>query len=271
VRVNSPVAEILLSKGRVCGVRLADGEELMARAVVAAIPPQATARLLAGSGVPKLSALAHAPANSVGLGSLVIVMALRGKLALNEHQRARTDGVDLRKPTLFCGTFEQVLAAESTARAGRVVQDPPWAGTILSATDATVAPDGQDNLYLYAPAPVRPGTGWVEAGPTAENELISAAEKVMPGISELEIGRWVQTPADLERRLGARNGCIFHVDMTSFTRLGPLRPARGWGKHVTDVPGLALSGAGTQPGGGGSGIPGKLAEQELMRWMKKEG
>jgi phytoene dehydrogenase-like protein len=270
VRVNSPVVEILLSNSRVRGVRLANGEEVLARAVVAAIPPQVTARLLAGNHIPNLAALEHAPANSVGLGSLIIVMALSGKLDLSAHQRARTDGVDLRKPTLYCGTFEQVLDAEATARAGRVVQNPPWAGTILSATDPTVAPDGQDNLYLYAPAPVRPGTCWAEVEPAAEKELICAAEKVMPGISHLEIGRWVQTPEVLERRLGAKNGCIFHVDMTSFTRLGPFRPARGWGKHLTDLPGLVLSGAGTQPGGGVTGIPGKLAAQELMRRLKKE-
>jgi len=268
VRVNAPVAEIMFAEGRVRGVRLANGEEILARAVVAAIPPQVTARLLEGSSVPNLAALANAPANSVGLGSLIIVMALRGKLALDAHQRS--DGVDLRKPTLYYGTFEQVLAAEATARAGRVVQNPPWAGTILSATDPTVAPDGQDNLYLYTPVPVWPGAGWAEAGPAAENELIGAAEKVMPGISELEIGRWVQTPEVLEQRLGAKNGCIFHVDMTSFTRLGSFRPARGWGKHVTNVPGLVLSGAGTQPGGGVTGVPGMKAAQELMHWLKQE-
>jgi len=92
----------------------------------------------------------------------------------------------------------------------------------------------------------------------------------MPGISELEIGRWVQTPEVLEQRLGAKNGCIFHVDMTSFTRLGSFRPARGWGKHVTNVPGLVLSGAGTQPGGGVTGVPGMKAAQELMHWLKQE-
>ena len=271
VRVNAPVDQILCAEGRVQGVRLKNGEELLARAVIAAIPPQVTARLLTGSGIPRLTALAHAPANNAGIGSLIIVMALRGALTLNEHQRARGDGVDLRKPTLFCGTFEQVLAAEAAARAGRVVTDPPWAGTILSATDSTLAPDGQDSLYIYAPVPVRPGAGWAEARPMAEHELVNAVKKVMPALLDLEIGRWVQTPDVLEKRLGAPNGCVFHVDMTSPTRLGPLRPALGWGKHVTDVPGLVLSGAGTQPGGGVTGIPGKLAAQELMRTLKPQG
>lgn len=271
VRVNAPVDQILYSGGRVRGVRLVTDEEILARTVVAAIPPQVTARLLRGSGIPRLTALAHAPANNAGIGSLIMVMAMRGTLTLPEHQRERSDGVDLRKPTLFCGTFEQVLAAEAAARAGQVVKDPPWAGTILSATDPTLAPDGQDSLYIYAPVPVKPAVGWADARPLAEHELIHSVQKVMPDILDLEIGRWVQTPDVLERRLGAPNGCVFHVDMSSPTRLGPLRPALGWGKHVTDVPGLVLSGAGTQPGGGVTGIPGKLAAQELIHSLKAEG
>lgn len=271
VRVSAPVDQILYAEGRVRGVRLVTGEEILARAVVAAIPPQVTARLLRGSGIPRLTALAHAPANNAGIGSMIIVMALRGTLTLPQHQGERRDGVDLRKPTLFCGTFEQVLAAEAAARAGQVVKDPPWAGAILSATDPTLAPDGQDSLYIYAPVPVRPAVGWTEGRPVAERELVAAVQKTMPDILDLEIGRWVQTPDVLEKRLGAPNGCVFHVDMSSPTRLGPLRPGLGWGKHVTDVPGLVLSGAGTQPGGGVTGIPGKLAAQELMRSLQAEG
>ncbi|WP_330254953.1 NAD(P)/FAD-dependent oxidoreductase [Nocardia sp. NBC_00565] len=266
VRVSAPVAEILVSGGRTRGVRLANGAELAARTVVAAVPPQVTARLLDSSGAPGIEAMAHAPSNSAGIGCLVVAMALRGHLGLGEYQRARTDGADLRKPTLFYGTLEHILAGEAQARGGHAVVDPPWTATILSATDPTQAPDGQDNLYLYAPAPVRPTSGWAAARPAAEKELVGAVEKVVSGISEFEIGRWVETPEDLEHRLGAVNGCIYHVDQI-ITRLGPLRPARGWGNHVTDVPGLVLSGAGTHPGGGVSGIPGQLAARAALRSM----
>ncbi|OXR45168.1 Phytoene desaturase (neurosporene-forming) [Nocardia cerradoensis] len=266
VQLSSPVDQILVSGGRARGVRLANGEEVIARMVIAAVPPQVTARLLAGSAVPGVEALGHAPSNSAGIGCLVIGMALRGTLNLGDHQRNRHDGVDLRKPTLFYGTLEHVLAGESQARVAQPVTDPPWTATILSATDPTQAPDGQDNLYLYAPTPVRPEGGWGATRASAEKELVGAVEKAVTGISELEIGRWVETPEDLEHRLGAANGCIYHVDQV-VTRLGPLRPARGWGKHATDVPGLVLSGAGTHPGGGVSGIPGQLAARAALRSM----
>jgi len=268
VRVDSPVAEILLTGGRVEGVRLCDGEHLYADHVVAAVPPQITAQLLDSSDVPGLSTLRHAPSNAAGIGCLTIGMALRGKLEIAQHQLERPDSVDLRKPTLFYGTLEHVLAGESQARSGGVVQDPPWTATILSATDAGQAPDGQDNLYLYAPAPVHPHSDWHTVQADAEKELVAAAERVIVGISELEIGRSVETPLGLELRLGAKNGCIYHVDQIA-TRLGPLRPGSGWGKHTTRIPGLVLSGAGTHPGGGVSGIPGQLAAKAVIRSDKR--
>ncbi|MDN2495462.1 NAD(P)/FAD-dependent oxidoreductase [Nocardia nova] len=266
VRTAAQVTEILVSAGRVRGVRLADGEELTARTVVAAVPPQVTARLLEGTDVTGLGALTHAPSNGAGIGCLVIAMALRGELDLGEYQRARTDSIDLRKPTLFYGTLDHVLAAEAQARSGRVVMNPPWTATILSATDPSQAPRGQDSLYLYAPTPVRPEPGWSAVRSLAEKELVGAVGKAVSGVPEFEIGRCVETPQDLESRLGAANGCIYHVDQV-VTRLGPLRPARGWGKHTTDIPGLVLSGAGTHPGGGVSGIPGQLAARAALRSM----
>jgi phytoene dehydrogenase-like protein len=214
-----------------------------------------------------LTTLTRAPSNAAGFGCLTIGMALADRLELSRHQRGRTDSVDLRKPTMFYGTFEQVLSAEEQARTGRFPTNPPWTATILSATDASQAPDRQDVLYLYAPAPVRPQGGWDACRSAAEQTLIGAASKVIDGIATHELGRVVETPEDLESRLGASNGCIYHVDQM-FPRLGPLRPGPGWGGHQTHVPGLVLSGAGTHPGGGVSGLPGQLAAKAALRSMK---
>jgi phytoene dehydrogenase-like protein len=263
VRLRSPVRRIVVDAGVARGVQLADGTEITAAQVVAAVPPQVTGELLAGSGVRGLGTLTRAPANAAGMGCLTVGMALRGRVALREHQRARPDGVDLRKPTMFSGSFEQVLAAEQRAHTGRIPTDPPWTATILSATDPTQAPDGEDSLYLYSPAPVRPNTGWAAARTDAEQALLRSVSPVLCGVTDLEIGRFVETPEDLHDRLGAANGCIYHLDQV-VTRLGPLRPGPGWGGHQSRVPGLVLSGAGTHPGGGVSGLPGQLAAKAVI-------
>jgi phytoene dehydrogenase-like protein len=262
VRVGSPVNRIVVEGGAVCGVELADGDSLPATHVISAVPPQVTARLLAGADVSGLGALTRAPSNASGIGCLTMGMALHGRIEIGEHQRARTD-VDLRTPTMFYGSLEQVLEAEHQARTGRIPDDPPWTATILSATDPSQAPEGQDSLYLYGPAPVRPNGGWDAERAGAERALLKAVSGVLGEVTELEIGRFAESPEDLEQRLGAANGCIYHVDQV-ITRLGPLRPGPGWIGHRTKIPGLVLSGAGTHPGGGVSGIPGQLAAKAVI-------
>lgn len=261
IRTSTPARRIQVEGGRCVGVELADGESIRADVVLSAVPPHVTARLLEASGTSGLSGLRRAPANAVGLGCFTMNFALHGRLTLPRH--ARADGLDLRRPTLFRGTLEQVLAAEAECRRGGVPTDPPWTATILSATDPTQAPEGQDVFYLYGPSPVDPTAGEEPAREELAKRLIAAASSVYVGIEDLEIGRFTETPRDLERRLGAENGCIYHVDQ-AVTRLGPARPAVGWGGHRTAVPGLFLSGAGTHPGGGVSGIPGQLAARAVL-------
>jgi hypothetical protein len=51
----------------------------------------------------------------------------------------------------------------------------------------------------------------------------------------------------------------------SLLRLGPLRPALGFGGYRTPVPGFFITGAGTHPGASVSGIPGQQAARTLLK------
>ena len=94
-------------------------------------------------------------------------------------------------------------------------------------------------------------------------DAITASAKRFLGGFEHEIGRVVHTPLDFERRFATPKGAYFHVDMLPF-RLGMNRPARGLGGYRTPISGLYLAGAGTHPGGGVSGWPGRLAAQTAL-------
>jgi phytoene dehydrogenase-like protein len=261
VRCNSEVAQIKVVDGAARGVVLADDEVLPADYVVSSVAPQITGALLDQAKVPGAAVLRHAPANAGNIGCFKVDIALRGQLSLPSHDRG--DGVDMRKPTIMSGSFDQALAAEQAAVAGRIPERPPWWATILSATDPTQAPTGQDVLYLYAPAPVVPDQGWDQLRHHNADRLVAAAAEAISGIDKYEIGRVIETPADLAERLHAPSGCIYHVDQT-LTRLGPLRPALGWGAGDHAVHGLFLGGAGTHPSGGVSGLPGKIAARAVL-------
>jgi phytoene dehydrogenase-like protein len=232
--------------------------------VIAACPPQLvpglTGQGLNGSVGERIR---RAPANSGGVGTLTVNLALRGTLDLPAHQPARA-GVDLRRPTLFGGTLEDNLAAGAQAARGELPDRPPFCLAIFTAIDPSQAPPGQDVVQLYTPAPVAARDGSeASRGPAAEKLLASVAP-IIPGLASLEIGRYVEGPADLSARTGASNGCIYHVDHLP-TRMGPLRPAAGAGGFRTPLAGLYLGSAGCHPGGGVSGLPGKLSAAALLK------
>lgn len=251
--------------GRAERVELVDGTTLHARVgVIAACPPQCVPEM-AGEALPAAvsARMRRAPANGTGVGTLTVNLALSGRLELRDHQGRRTD-VDLRRPALFFGTFEDILSASAQAARGEVPERTTYCLAILSAVDPSQAPAGQDVAQLYAPAPVSPNGGWGQWREEAVGRLLRKARQAAPGLESLEIGRYVETSEDLAARTGAVNGCIYHVDHVP-TRMGPLRPAVGAGGYRTPLPGLYLGSAGCHPGGGVSGLPGKLCAETVLK------
>ncbi|HEX5805145.1 MAG TPA: NAD(P)/FAD-dependent oxidoreductase, partial [Macromonas sp.] len=155
IRLNQKVDQFLLDGQRVCGVRLAGGQELRARhAVVANCAPQVALGTLLPKGVldaPLQSRVSFIPANGVAVAPFKIDMAVGGPLGYGRAQakRAKRDGLDVRKTTFMTGTLEQHIAQHKACLRGEQVDfEPPLYFAIMSANDDTVAPAGQDVLYL---------------------------------------------------------------------------------------------------------------------------
>jgi phytoene dehydrogenase-like protein len=74
----------------------------------------------------------------------------------------------------------------------------------------------------------------------------------------------VQTPLDLERELGLRDGQVMHVEM-AFDQMFMWRPTPELaGYRVPGVDGLYLCGASTHPGGGVFGASGRSAARAAL-------
>jgi phytoene dehydrogenase-like protein len=140
----------------------------------------------------------------------------------------------------------------------------PFVGLVSTEADSSLAPAGQDTLYLWSGwTPHDPPEGWAGLAEPAGQALIDHAALFYDGVEQLEIGRHVEAWPELARRTRVPDGNILHVDGT-LLRQGPLRPALGFGGYRTPVPGLYLTGAGTHPGGSVSGIPGQLAARVVL-------
>jgi phytoene dehydrogenase-like protein len=269
VRLGQRVERILVDAGRAVGVRLADGAELRARNGVLANPaPQVTLGELLEDGVldrETATKVKLIPANSVNAAAFKIDMAVAGRVGYPqaEAKRKRRDGADIRRTTFMTGTLEDHIEQMYAMKRGENVPTPPVYMAVLSASDESIAPEGQDVLYLHSNVPARPNGGWEQNKDQYTQEITASANRFLGGL-DAEIGRVVHTPLDFERRFGTPKGAYFHVDMTPM-RLGMNRPARGLGGFTTPVRGLYLAGAGTHPGGGVSGWPGRLAAQTALR------
>lgn len=272
VRVSAPV-EALTVRGRsVTGVRLASGEELTARAVLTACSPKTTlTKLLPAGMLPEHLArrAEHLPTRITEGGSLKVNIALRGRLTMPKHNSKRTDGFDLRATVNAWNTLEEHMAAWDSVVARRWPDPIPTILTVPTATDPSQAPEGQDTVWIWSGiAPVRAHEPWEDVRDKIGQKVIDAAAPYYDGIEELEISRSVLAAPDIEQRFNVPDGNIYHVDAL-LGRFGPLRPAMGLGGYHTPVPGLFLTGSGTHPSGGISGIPGQLAAKTVIRALRR--
>jgi phytoene dehydrogenase-like protein len=274
VRLAAPVEELLVHAGRVAGVRVRGGEELLARrAVLTACSPKTTLTRLLPAGVLPREIAARAeriPTKRTGATDYKLNVALKGKLELPRHNRWRGDGLDLRLPCTTWNTHAQALDAFDACVRGDVPEMVPGLSQITTAFDPSMAPPGHDTFWYWTGlTPADPREGWDVARDQITERVIKDAAHYFEGLEELEIARRAVAQPDLEERFWAIDGNVYHVDPL-ITRFGPLKPALGLGGYATPVPGLFLTGSGTHPVAGISGMPGRNAAIEVLRQLRRQ-
>ncbi|WP_294636978.1 NAD(P)/FAD-dependent oxidoreductase [uncultured Aquabacterium sp.] len=270
IRLNAPAAEIVARGGQTQGVRLASGEVLESRSVVAAVHPKIALNMVTPGAIERryLTRVDLAPANAHGGSPMKIDVALRGQVRASRHEALRADGLSLRKSVLLIGTVEAVLDNFKCAARGDVSRLPYLWATAPSAVDPTQAPEGQDIAYLYPIAmPLEPREGWDAIRAPVTQMVIDQTDAYLPGLKSQEIGRRAEAAPDFASRLNVPNGCVVHID-TGASRTGLMRPAFGLGGDTLPVKGLFFGGAGIHPGGGINGLPGRIAAGRVKRYLK---
>ena len=268
IRTGAAVAQVLVSGNRATGVRLVDGTEITARrGVLAAVPPQTAYGPLLADGVldsGTRAKVAILPASGNNSATFKIDMALAGKVRYprGATQRRKIDDFDIRKTALMTGTFDDQIRQLAAIRAGESLERPPVYMAVLTANDSTLAPDGQEVAYLASNVPAQPRDGWDKAKPWFSEAIMGSVSAHLEGF-DTEIGRIETSPADFGDQYATPNGSYFHVDMTPL-RLAMNRPARGLGGYRGPIEGYYHAGAGSHPGGGVSGWPGRLAAETAL-------
>ncbi|MEU0740402.1 NAD(P)/FAD-dependent oxidoreductase [Streptomyces sp. NPDC006134] len=224
-RFGAEVTGIVEKDGRVAGVELADGTVAEAEYVVAGVAPGVLDRL---AGEAAVRGDGEVPPQRGAASRLTVLLALRG---------ARPEGAAHRTVVHAPDRDAELEALSGTAPG--VAARPTV--TVLRPGDPRLVPDPEhEAVTLTAVVPARPGA---EVRERAE-DLITAAERALPGLRDRLLWHEVRTPADIAEATGAEGGAVPAPALAAGgERL--LHPANG-----TRLDGLFTVGGWSHPGGG---------------------
>ncbi|MET0252254.1 MAG: NAD(P)/FAD-dependent oxidoreductase [Novosphingobium sp.] len=264
IGLGERVAEVLVADGRACGVRLDTGRTLAARRVIANVGPALLYRkLLPREAVPAEFAQAI-DRYATGSGSLRINLALD---RLPRFPCLPEGGDRLSAGIILAPSLAYMDRAYQEARLHGWSREPIVEMLIPSTIDDSLAPPGKHvaSVFCQQFAPRLPaGRDWDDAEDEAVAAALGIVERHAPGFSASILARRVLTPKGLERRFGMVDGDIFHGRM-SLDQLWSARPVLGAGSYRGPLAGLWMCGAGTHPGGGVSGAPGRNCAMAVLR------
>lgn len=276
VRCGAEVEELVMTGDRVTGVRIKGGEELRARrGVLTAFSPKKVLRdlLPAGTLPPKLeNRVRHIPTRSRGFADLKLDVLTKGKVSMSKVEAWRGDGLDCRLPANGYHTYEECKAAQLAVKRGELPDHYPGLMQVATAlpSNSSFAPEGCDSVWFWSGlAPANPRDGWDAAREHAAKTIIQQSDHYYEGLEELDVFHRVRMLPDIEERHFALDGTVYHVDPL-ITRFGPLKPAAGFAGYSTPVPGLFLTGSGTHPVAGISGMPGQNAARTMLKLFRRE-
>jgi len=176
------------------------------------------------------------------------------------------DGME-RAFMLSANTGTDIARAFNSVALGQLPERPPVMIAFPSVLESGWAPEGQGVVWLSTFVPWNP-----ESGPWDEKLLEEAsdltwrtAEKAL-GYGMTAVEKQITGPQDWVARHGNPGSNPNHVEM-SIDQLMGMRPSVSLSGYSTPVPGLFLTGAGTHPGGGITGVPGRNSAGVVMEHL----
>lgn len=267
VRCNAEVTHIDVDRGRVTGVRTADGERYATEVVLADVSaPALYGRLLDESDVParihrRMSTFQWDP------GTVKVDWALGGPVPWDSPP-SQTPGT-----VHIADSMPQMSEALSQVHAGLIPGKPFLLTGLMTTTDPTRSPAGTETMWAYTHVPqhVRGDVGEELEGTWDADErerfadrMQARIEALAPGFGSRVLSRRVLGPRELE----ARNANLFGGAVGGGTQQLHqeliFRPVSGTGRADTAIRGLYLASSSAHPGGGVHGAAGNNAARAAL-------
>lgn len=268
IRLDAPVARIIVEDGRAVGVELTSGEFVRARAVAANVGPKLLFRDLVDPA--DIDPDLRTRFTNIKTGSGTFRMNVALSELPNFNARPGTDpAAHHGAGIVIAPTMAYMERAYIDAKRDGWASEPVVEMLIPSVLDSTLAPAGHHvaSLFVQHVAPRLPnGRSW--ENPDEKQRfaeiVIGTVTKHAPNFRRSILATQILSPRDLEARFGLIDGDIFHGQL-SLDQLFSLRPVLGYANYRLPIAGLYLCGSGAHPGGGVTGLPGRNAAREIIR------
>ena len=237
ILVNSMVRKILVEGGRARGVLLETGESIRGDAVVSNADALTTFFSMVGEEHLPSEFSARLRNLRPTLSALSVYLGIEGD-PVPEHLSVANlvyPGYDMERQ------HEAILRME--------IEGMPYALSIPTLVNASVAPPGHHIVSLFMAVPHRPpdGAAWRERKAECTDRFIRLAEKAFPGLRSRVVVMDSATPDTLVRYTGNSFGAVGGWDYTPESiagRPGNRSPVEGlWLTGHWTVPGVGIHGA----------------------------
>ncbi len=261
VRTSSPVESVLTTGRRTRGVRLAGGEEVQARVVVADTGAEQLYRRLIGPE--HLSSKTERRLGRFGrtAGTVKVDWTLDAPVPWLAADAARA-------ATIHIGDSIEVIAdAAHALNQNRVPEQPFLLFGQYSVADPSRMPAGKEVCWAYAHVPRDVP---IDAGRFADRMELQI-ERLAPGFRDLIRGRYIVGPAELEGADANLVGGMIGGGTIALHQMLVFRPLPQLSPNRTPVAGLFLGSDATHPGGGVHGACGANAARSALRFLATTG
>ena len=149
-------------------------------------------------------------------------------------------------------------------------KNPTALAITFSSVDTTLAPEVRHTLFIwgqYYPYQLSNGEHWQDVENREADKLIDVVNSYAPNVKNSILNRFIQSPLDLEQRLGLLRGNVMHVEM-DFNQMFLFRPLPEMSAYKTPIKNLYLTGASTHPGGGVFGASGHNTAMVVLKDVK---
>ncbi len=281
ILTDQQVKQVLVDDGKAEGVRLANGQEYRAkRGVISSLDARRLFLQMVDA-----DAIAEADPNLRERVDRRIInhneAILKIDCALSElprfEQHEHRDEYFMGS-VLIADSVPHVEVAHTDPNIGKIpLDDPSMYLVVPTVLDPSMAPEGKHTLWIEFFAPYQiagaegtglKGTGWTEElkNKVADRVLDKLADYA-PNVKDAIIARHIESPPELEDRLGVLKGNYYHLDM-SLDQMMCFRPLPELANYTTPIKGLYLTGAGTHPGGSISGLPGRNCAHVFLQHQR---